>query len=123
MTWFSSAALTARLITKLESGILYFEASILHRFLMFPLKIEIFSFQFWKRMITQDDFLGGVTSRVGWNDQIIIVQTEILFRVKEGVVIMWDNRNKSKLSRENWDYGHSSCRRKQFYRLCSISME
>lgn len=73
-------------------------------------------------MITQNDFLVGVTSRVGWNDQIIIVQTGILFRVKE-VVIMWDNKNKSKLSRENWDYGHSSCRRKQFYRLCSITME
>lgn len=70
-------------------------------------------------MITQNDFLVGVTSRVGWNDQIIIVQTGILFRVKE-VVIMWDNKNKSKLSRENWDYGHSSCRRKQFYRYVPL---
>lgn len=48
----------------------------------------------------------GETSRVGQNDQIIIVQTGILFRVKEGFVIMWDNRNKQRLSRENWDCGH-----------------
>lgn len=47
----------------------------------------------------------GETSRVGQNDQIIIVQTGILFRVKEGF-IMWDNRNKQRLSRENWDCGH-----------------
>lgn len=48
----------------------------------------------------------GVASRVGQNDQIIIVQTGVLFRVKEGFVIMWDNRSKPRLSRENWDCGH-----------------
>lgn len=48
--------------------------------------------------------------------------TGILFRMKERTV-MWDNGNKSRLSRENWDDGQSSCRRKWFYGSCSIATE